>query len=39
MTYELKNKFLAGFAALFSAAIFVSASIAPAVNNAGSLVI
>jgi len=33
MTYALKNKILAGFAALFSATIFVSASIAPAVNN------
>ncbi len=39
MTYELQNKFLAGFAALFSAAVFVSASVAPAINNAGSLVI
>tara|TARA_R110000772_G_scaffold256395_1_gene372937 strand:- start:1425 stop:1544 length:120 start_codon:yes stop_codon:yes gene_type:complete len=39
MTYELKNKFFAGFAALFSAAIIVSASIAPAVNSAGSMVI
>jgi hypothetical protein len=39
MTYELKNKFLASFAALFSAAIFVSASVAPAMNAAGSMVI
>lgn len=33
MSYALKNKIIAGVAALFSAAIFVSASIAPAVNN------
>lgn len=39
MTYELKNKFLAGFAAVFSAAIFISASITPSINNAGSMVI
>jgi len=39
MTYDLQNKFLAGFAALFSAAILVSASIAPAINNASTMVI
>ncbi len=39
MTYNLQNKLLAGFAALFSAAILVSASIAPAINNAGTMVI
>lgn len=39
MTYELKNKFLAGFAAMFSAVVFISASITPAINNTGSMVI
>ncbi len=39
MTYDLKNKVLASFAALFSAVVFVSASIAPAMNNAASMVI
>lgn len=43
MTYNLKNNLAAGFAALAAAAVFISASIAPAVNpvlaNAGSMVI
>jgi len=39
VTHTLQTNVAAAFAALFSAAIFVSASIAPAVNNASSMVI
>lgn len=39
MSLNLKNHFAAAFAALASAAVLISSSIAPAFNNAGSLVI
>ncbi|CAO1654510.1 hypothetical protein [Parasphingorhabdus sp. NYA22] len=35
---NIQNQVAAAFAALFTAAIFVSASIAPAMNNAAALV-
>jgi len=37
MTYNLKNNVAAAFAAIFTAAIFVSASVGPGVNGAASL--
>ncbi len=39
MTYNLKNTITAAVGAVFSAFIFVGASIAPATGNAASLVI
>ena len=39
MTYTLKNNFAAAFAAIVSAAVLVSFSVAPAVNTASTLVI
>jgi hypothetical protein len=39
MSYSLQNSFSAAFAAAVSAALFVGASILPALNNASSMVI
>ena len=39
MTYNLKNNVTAAFAALLTAAVFVSASVAPAANAAASLIV
>jgi hypothetical protein len=39
MSHSLQNSFSAAFAAAVSAALFVGASIFPALNNASSLVI
>ncbi len=36
---EFQNRLAAAFAAFVSAAIFLTASVGPAVNNSGSLVI
>jgi len=39
MSFSLQNSFAAAFAATVSAALFVGASILPALNNASSMVI
>lgn len=39
MSHSLKNSFSAAFAAAVSAALFVGASILPALNNASPMVI
>jgi hypothetical protein len=39
MFTNVSNNIAAAFAALVSAAVFVGASVGPAINNAGSLVI
>tara|TARA_R110000824_G_scaffold149049_1_gene319111 strand:+ start:326 stop:445 length:120 start_codon:yes stop_codon:yes gene_type:complete len=39
MSHSLQNSFFAAFAAAVSAALFVGASIMPAVNNASTMVI
>lgn len=39
MTNSIQNQALAAFAALFSAAIMISASVGPAAQNAASLMI
>ncbi len=39
MTTNVQNQVLAAFAALFSAAVMISASVGPAAQNATSLII